>query len=247
MTKDINPSETSLEKDVLAIVERVFSQKEEASQKQAMQDALTESATTIEKLTTELETLQSEFEVAKTSSNEELATKDTKISEVTTELEAARKKSEDLASELASIKEEIDNMKKDKVAEARMRELEEAKVVFSTETEKQLAKVKEMSDEDFASYKAERVSLREAVAKELAEQQIQSQTPATPAATIEVAGNTAVNDNEPVVTPPAQIGPGQAMAAAMNFETRPSEDMVKKYAELGKAMAASFKTKSADK
>ena len=79
MTKEITPSELNLEKDILAIVEQVFSQKEEASQKQAMQDALTESATTIETLTTELETLQSEFEAAKTSSNEELAAKDTKI------------------------------------------------------------------------------------------------------------------------------------------------------------------------
>lgn len=259
MTKEITPSELNLEKDILAIVEQVFSQKEEASQKQAMQDALTESATTIESLTTELEALQSEFEAAKASSDEELATKNTKISEVTTELEAAQKKTEELEAELASIKEEVDNMKKDKVAEARMLELEEAKVKFSTDVDKQFAKVREMSDEDFASYKAERVELRAAVAKELAEQQASTTvtTVTTSAANADAASTdepeedseTAAADetDDVVVTPPPNIGPGQAMASAMNFETRPSDDMVKKYAELGKAMAASFKTKSADK
>ena len=100
MTKEIIQGDAlktvDIEKDILSIVEKVFSQKEEASQKQAMQDALTESATTIENLTTELETLQSAVEAAKVSADEELATKDTKISEVTTELEAAQKKTEEL-------------------------------------------------------------------------------------------------------------------------------------------------------
>lgn len=254
MSKDNVPSELNLEKDILAIVEQVFSKKEEASQKQAMQDALTESATTIESLTTELETLQSEFEAAKNVSDEELVTKETKISDLTTELEAAQKKSEELETELASVKEEIDNMKKDKVAEARMNELEEAKVIFSTDVEKQFAKVREMSDEDFESYKTERVELRAAVAKELAEQQEEAQeTQATTENETEEASEETVgteeasNDDDAVVTPPPNVGPGQAMAAAMNFETRPSDDMVKKYAELGNAMAAAFKAKSADK
>lgn len=252
MTKDIITSEINLEKDILAIVEQVFSKKEEASQKQAMQDALTESANAVESLTTKLETLQSEFEVAKTTSEEELAAKDVKISETTTELEAAQKKSEELATELDSVKEEIENMKKDKLAEARMKELEEAKVVASTNVEKQLTKVRDMSDEDFASYKEDRVALREAVAKELADQQ-ENEVPTSEVPAGEVPDSedqeaaTAVEGDDAVVTPPANIGPGQAMAAAMNFETRPSEDMVEKYTALGKAMAASLMPKSDDK
>ena len=54
MSKDIENVELNLEKDILNIVERVFSKKEEASQKHAIQEALTESATTIENLTTNL-------------------------------------------------------------------------------------------------------------------------------------------------------------------------------------------------
>jgi hypothetical protein len=146
-------------------------------------------------------------------------------------------------------------MKKDKVAEARMLELEEAKVVFSTDVDKQFAKVRGMSDEDFSAYKTERVELREAVAKELADQQAAAQ-----AATEDNSNSTSTDDDDDkekassdednddvVVTPPPNVGPGQSMAAAMNFETRPSDDMVKKYAELGNAMAAAFKSKSADK
>lgn len=248
MTKPNVSSEITLEKDVLAIVEQAFSQKEEASQKQAMQDALTESASTIERLTTELETLQSDFEAASATSTEELATKDTKISETATELEAAQKKSEELETELATAKEEIDNMKKDSLAAVRMQELEEAKVVFSTDADKQLAKVREMSDEDFVAYKTERVELRTAVAKELADQQAAeaaAQEQVTDVEAAEASAEEASDDN--VVTPPPNVGPGQAMAAAMNFETSPSDDMAKKYAELGNAMAASFKAKFADK
>ena len=251
MTKEIIQGDAlktvDIEKDILAIVEKVFSKKEEASQKQAMQDALTESATTIENLTTELETLQSAVEAAKVSADEELATKNTKISEVTAELEAAQKKTEELEVELSAIKEEMENIKKDKVAEARMLELEEAKVKFSTDVEKQFAKVREMSDEDFASYKAERVELRSAVAKELAEQQASVTTTVDNNDTVTTVVTENANDTNEVITPAPNVGPGQAMASAMNFETKPSDDVVKKYAELGKAMAASFKIESADK
>ena len=245
MSKDIGNVELNLEKDILNIVERVFSKKEEASQKQAMQEALTESATTIENLTTNLEDLKSQFDEAKTSYEEELASKDTKLSEISTELEAAQKKSEEIEAELARVNEEVDNMKKEKIAEARMAELSEAKVKVSTDVDKQFAKVKEMSDEEFSAYKADRIELRAAVAKELAESQtsvadtdtvVEEDTKVT-ASAVEPDVEDDVDDS---VTPPAEISPGHAIAAAMNFETIPSEDITSKYADLGKAMAAAF-------
>jgi len=248
MSKDIGNVELNLEKDILNIVEQVFSRKEEASQKQAMQEALTESATAIENLTTNLEDLQSQFDDAKVSYEEELASKDTKLSDLSTELEAAQKKSEDLEAELAKVNEEIDSMQKDKVAEARMAELEEAKVKVSTDVDTQFAKVKEMSDEEFAAYKADRVELRAAVAKELAESQAVVETIETvvednkeEASAVEPEAEVEVEEG---VTPPAEISPGHAIASAMNFETIPSEDVASKYADLGKAMAAAFTTGS---
>ena len=45
-------------------------------------------------------------------------------------------------------------------------------------------------------------------------------------------------------TPPANIDPGNAIAAALNMEFAPSADMVDKYAKLGKAMAESMKKKN---
>lgn len=246
MSKEIVTGEINLEKDILNIVEQVFSKKEEASQKQAMQEALTESATTIENLTTSLEDLQTQLDEAKTSYKEEVASKDTKLSEISTELEAAQKKSEDLEAELAKVNEEIEDMKKDKIAEARMVELEEAKVKVSVDVEKQFAKVKEMSDEEFAAYKADREELRAAVAKELADSQTVTEEPETVEDNKTTASATEPEEEtaEEAVTPPAEISLGHAIASAMNFETIPSEDIVSKYADLGKAMAAAFTTGS---
>ena len=45
-----------------------------------------------------------------------------------------------------------------------------------------------------------------------------------------------------VETPAANIDPGKAVAAAMNLEIFPSDDLMKKYGDLGQAMAAAFKT-----
>ena len=245
MSKDIENVELNLEKDILNIVEQVFSKKEEASQKQAMQEALTESANTIENLTTNLEDLQSQFTEAKTAYEEELASKEAKLSEISTELEAAQKKSEEIEAELNKVNEEVANMQKDKLAETRMFELEEAKVKVSTDVDKQFAKVKEMSDEEFAAYKADRIELRAEVAKELAESQtveadeetvVEDVTKAT-ASAVESEVEDATDES---VTQPAEISPGHAIAAAMNFETIPSEDITSKYADLGKAMAAAF-------
>ena len=40
------------------------------------------------------------------------------------------------------------------------------------------------------------------------------------------------------VTPPANVDPGQAISAALNMEIFPSDDVTKKYQDLGKAMAS---------
>ena len=57
-------------------------------------------------------------------------------------------------------------MKKDRAAEVRMADLEDAGVARS-DRDSQVTKVREMTDEDFASYKDELVSIREAVVAEL--------------------------------------------------------------------------------
>jgi hypothetical protein len=53
----------------------------------------------------------------------------------------------------------------------------------------------------------------------------------------EDASEDASEDNEDETPAPANITPGQAAAAALNFESVPSKDVVARYQSLGKALA----------
>jgi len=226
----------TLKQDIEAIVTEIFSDKERAGQVQKTQDALNESAETIETLTQSLEAKVIELEEANVSSKTLTAEKDTKISELTTELEAAQLKVTELEASLVETKEALESIEKDRVAESRMTELKEEKVAILSDLKTQTAKVKELTDEEFASYKADRVELRNAVSAEL--EAASKQEPASDKEEGTSGKETA--SNKDVKTPPAKITPGQSMAAAMNFESKPSDDMLTKYANMGKAMAASM-------
>jgi|GEM_PF-5788329 len=226
----------TLKQDIEAIVTEIFSDKERAGQVQKTQDALNESAETIETLTQSLEAKVIELEEANVSSKTLTAEKDTKISELTTELEAAQLKVTELEASLVETKEALESIEKDRVAESRMTELKEEKVAILSDLKTQTAKVKELTDEEFASYKADRVELRNAVSAEL--EAASKQEPASDKEEGTSGKETA--SNKDVKTPPAKITPGQSMAAAMNFESKPSDDVLTKYANMGKAMAASM-------
>jgi chromosome segregation ATPase len=244
--------EDALKKDIENMVKNIFSEKEEASQMQKTQEALNESAEAIEKLTQNLEVAQTEMSEAKEAVKEELADKDSKISELTTELEAAQVKLGETEASLIVAEESLDNMKKDQLAEARMVKLQEAKVAMKDNLVAQTAKVREFSDEEFATYKADRIELRDAVKKELeaaalaaAETNTEGEE-GTVSIEEEASTEEGTSTEEGVTTPPAEVAPGQAMAAAMNFENKPSDDMVGRYEAMGKAMAASLSPKKSD-
>lgn len=246
-----------LKKDVESAVTEIFSQKEEAEQKAETEKALQKSAETISELTDALEGKNADdSEIAK-----QITDQESKIEELTSELEAAKKDSEETAKKLAESENMIEEMKKDKAAEIRMSELADAGVALS-DKDAQASKVREMEDEDFVSYKEELVSLRSAVEAELAkanvddevasEEETQEETQEEIAEEEEVvvedneeeeAASEEVNDEEASdeetseETPPANVDPNLAVAAAMNMEVQPSDDVVAKYAKMGEAMA----------
>jgi len=235
--------EKKLIDDIKKIVDDIFSEKEQASQMQKTQDALNESAETIDSLTQSLELTKAELLTKQESADVELKTKDSKITELSTELEAAQKKVTELETEIASSKEALENIKKDKLAEARIGELKENKIAILNELETQTAKVREMSEEEFASYKQDRIALRQAVEKELEEAATaaaaaQAQATNSNNTTVVVEGSPA----DGVTTPAPKIDPSQTANASMNFETNPSSDLVSKYAAMGKAMAENIKS-----
>ena len=244
-----------LKKDVVAMVAEIFSQKEEAEQRAETEKALQSSADAITELTEALE--------GKNADDQEIATQindlENKVTELTSELEAAKESVEESAGKLAESESKIEEMRKDKAAELRMDELVKAGVALS-DKDAQTAKIREMEDEEFGSYKEELVSLRSAVEAELAkapeetasEEETQEEEVAAEenteeeVASEEEATEETSEENEEEAseeeTLPAEIDPDTAVAAAMNMEVMPSDNVIAKYAKLGEAMAERMKT-----
>ena len=265
-----------LKTQVQEMVASFWTQKEEAEIRKSTEKALEESASTISELTSSLETKTEEV----ASLEEKLSESESAKEELESQLEAANKKLTETDEELASTKQALENMKKDRAAESRMAELEDAGVA-SSDKDSQMAKIREMSNEDFASYKEELVSVRNAVIAELDKAKATADAKAeeeAKKAAEEAKGKPPVMDeededmknkkkakkkakcsteseegsseeegseesaSEEEDTPaPAEISPGQAVAAALNFESVPSKDIIAKYKSLGEALAKRFK------
>lgn len=246
-----------LKTQVQLMVAEIFSAKEEEAIRKSTEEALQESATTIADLTSSLETKTDEV----ASLEEKLSESESAKKELEEQLEAANEELTKKGEELASITQEIEDMKKDRAAENRMAELEDAGVA-NTDREAQTAKVREMTDEDFASYKDELVSIRESVIAELdrakAEADAKAEEEAKKAeeeaaqaeetdegekAAAEEGEESASEEETEEKPAPAEIAPGLAAQAALNLETVPSADVKSKYEDLGRAMASAW-TKS---
>ncbi len=147
---------------VAALVESLFNEKEEAEIRKKTEVELQKAAASITDLTAALElknTEVAEYEVKLTES-------ETRVTELSSELEAAKKELETANTKLAETVATLENITKDRAAEKRMAELESAGVIRA-DRDSQMAKVREMTEEDFASYKDELVSIRQAVVAEL--------------------------------------------------------------------------------
>jgi len=232
--------EEKLRKDVEAVVAKIFSEKEEVEIRRQTEEALGKSANTIEELTAALEVKNSEFEdlEVKLSDSEDRATNLQK------ELEAAQEEVKEANRKLEESEGTLSDLIKDRATELRVKELEEAGVI--SDKEAQSGKVRDMSDEEFASYKTELVSIREAVIAELSkkvdppaktEEELAAEAKAEEDARIEAEAKAKAEADDIDGTPPANIDPGQAISASLNLEIFPPKDMVTKYGEMGQAMA----------
>jgi septal ring factor EnvC (AmiA/AmiB activator) len=235
-----------VKKEIEAVVASIFSEKEEEDARTRTEEALSTSASTIEELTNTLESKNAEVSELETKVSET----EEKISDLESQLEAAKTETASVTEQLTEANQKMEDMAKDKAADDRMSTLEEAGVARS-DRDGQRTKVREMSDEDFASYKDELQSIREAVIAELkatseevkeeAKEEETKEEESEDASEEETDEEEASEEDEEVATPPANIDPGKAIASALNFEVYPSDDLKKKYGALGDAMAAAFK------
>jgi len=253
-----------LRKDIEACVAAIFSEKEEADMRKKTEEALQKAASTIEDLTNALEERNGEMEDLEVKISES----DNKITDLTTELEAAREEVKTVEEKLSESENTLEEIKKDRAADVRMSELEEAGVAHSNEEAKanQIAKVREMSDEDYAAYKDELISIRQAVLDELAvaaeteseekeeaeeetseekeeaeEKEETEEKEEAEEETEEKEEAEEKSEEKGEETPPAKIDPDKTALAALNMDVRPSAGMLEKYAEFGQAMAEAMK------
>lgn len=220
----------ALKKDVEMIVSSIFSQKEEIDQKRLTEEALKDSAKVVTDLTasitdkeeviTDLESKISEAEVTVAEHVESIDAEKAKVEELTKQLE-------EITTKLSASELKVVDMEKDMAADARMSALKDSKVV-STDEKAQCAKVKEMSDDEFASYQKELVELRKSIETELAS--------AEPVVKPDGEDATVTPD---VTTPDMDINVDNSTQAALNLEVDPSTTE-SDYADLGKAMAAAW-------
>ena len=228
---------------ISAEVDKIFAGKKEEDMRKRTETALEESASTIEALATDLESERvkvTELETTLASVEESKKTLEDKKAEDVVELEKATKdltdKVESLEKELEEKATELDSIKKDALAVNRMDELTTAGVIRD-DKDTQMLKVREMSDEDFTAYKDELVSVRASILAELKETKETKETKEAAEAKKATEAKEEGSEEDGVKTPPAHIDPGTSVAAAMNMEIYPSDDLMAQYKALGEAMA----------
>ena len=255
-----------LSNDVTKIVDDIFKQKEESEMIKETEKALTKSADTINELSESLEAKDQELadSVAEISGlNETILTLEAKIKELElakttleTEKTGLENEKADIIRRAEEAESKIDKMEKDKLAETRFSELKGSGIAATNDKaiEDQTSKIREMSDEDFISYKDELVAIREAIVAEL------KASEHTADSIIDQGANATGNekdekgekegseeDEKDAADSEVAINMMQSVAAALNMEVVPNKDLVAKYKELGSQMAENIKAQKGNK
>jgi uncharacterized protein YhaN len=240
-----------LKKDVEAVVAKIFSEKEETEIRKQTEEALSKAAATIEDLTVSLEAKNSEVSEL----TEQLSEAKEKATNLETDLEAVKEEIAEAKKHSAELESTLEEIEKDKATALRITELEEAGVI--SDKEAQSSKVREMTDEEFASYKDELAAVRAAIIAELSksdetEEKEEADTEEKEEADTEEKEEKEEADTEEKEetedadkedaeeeeeTPPANIDKNQAVEAALNLELAAADDIKNKYQKLGTAMA----------
>ncbi len=242
--------------DVKNIVDDIFRIKEESEMKQETEKALQTSADMITELSGSLEAKDAKLndkEAEVSTLGETISDLELKITELTnekTDLEGEKETFETEKADIVRRAEEAENkiaeMEKDRLSITRVSELKEAGIAATNEKaiEDQASKIREMSDEEFSSYKDELVAIREAIIAELKSKKGTSgDTPTGGGKGSGEGGSEEDDDNAASEETPA-IDPARAAFAALNMELVPNKDVLAKYRELGKQMADNMTEKS---
>ena len=236
--------------DVKDIVDDIFKTKEESEMKRETEKALQTSANMINELSQSLEARDATLEEKEAeilNLNESISDFETKVTELKdektafeSEKEAFETEKADLTTRAEEAEGKIEGMEKDLLADTRLNELKEVGVAATSEKaiEDQTSKIREMSVEDFSSYKDELVAIREAIIAELDAKKGEDDD-TTNAGDGEDNGEegSEEDDDDAASADDTSIDPAKAAFAALNMELVPGKDVMAKYLELGSQMA----------
>jgi chromosome segregation ATPase len=242
-----------LTQDIQSVVDDIFRQKEELDMREQTEKALNESAEKINELVTSLEAKDEELSEF-TSKIEELELTVSEVSKTNKELEENLEKAtsdfeaekKELIKRAEMVEEDLENIKKDQLTQARFEELkgEGVSAVDEEAVKDQVAKIREMDDEEFAAYKTDRIELRKSVITELelsselkTDEKLEAEEEAARKEAEEIEAARIKAEEEAAAISDSPIEPMKAMAALLNMEVAPGDDILNKYKELGKAMA----------
>ncbi|GAF77151.1 unnamed protein product, partial [marine sediment metagenome] len=227
--------------------------------KQETEKALQTSANMVNELSSSLEAKDvtlNDKEAEISALGETISDLELKITELTNEKTALETEKETFETEKADIvkrAEEAENkiaeMEKDQLTVARLSELKETGIVATNEKaiEDQTSKIREMSDEEFSSYKDELVAIREAIVAELKSKEETPGDTTTGEKEGGEKGGSEEDDDDAASDETAAIDPMKATFAALNMELVPGKDVLAKYRDLGKQMADNIAEKKGDK
>lgn len=256
-------TDDKLTQDVKSIVDGILQQKEEAEMRKEIEEALEKSAEKINELVSTLEAKDNEMGELQSQIKEfegTVAELSDKISELEKEKENLEKEKsdfeaekEELVKQAEEVKTELDNIKKDQLAQARFEELKEAGVAATDDKaiEDQIAKIREMEDEAFVTYKEERVELRKSILSELessgeesnSEEEASEEENSEEEAS-EGEENAAEGEEEEEAAADSEESfnnPMKSIASMFDMEITPKKEMKDKYRELGAELAKRYK------
>ena len=238
--------------DVKSIVDDIFKIKEDSEMKKETEKALQTSANMIDELGQSLEAKDVTLEEKKAeilTLNESISDFETRITELEDEKTAFESEKEvsetekaDLIKRAEKAEGKIEGMEKDLLADTRLNELKEVGVAATSEKaiEDQTSKIREMSVEDFSSYKGELVAIREAIIAELNVKKDEDDNTNAADNDGDDGEEGSEEDDDDAASADASIDPAKAAFAALNMELVPSKDVVAKYSELGNQMASNI-------
>lgn len=216
------------EGEITKIVENILEKQAAAGIEKDVKEALEQAESTITSLkerVVEAETRATDdaakiesLETAKTEMESEVAAKKDEIEKLTEE-------NKNLTERAENAEKVINDLEKDKLQSERMAELAAAKVERTGDArEKQAASVREMTDEEFAAYKEEMVTLRSEIEASL-KADLESASSSEEEGTEDPEESASAEEEGDVKTPPANIeGALEEASAAMPNAENASEN-----------------------